>query len=47
MSYMEVLLPVLFSFIGAYVLYWVIRLGVRDGIADADERRDEPGPGPE
>jgi hypothetical protein len=28
----------------AYVFYWLIRLGVRHGIRDADERRDNPRP---
>jgi hypothetical protein len=44
---MEILLPVMFAFIGAYVLYWVVRMGVRDGIADADKRRNESGPEPD
>jgi hypothetical protein len=38
------LLPFLFALIGLYCLYWVIRMGVRDAIADADERRDGGGP---
>jgi hypothetical protein len=38
------LLPFLFAFIGLYVMYWVVRMGVRDGIADADERRKGSGP---
>lgn len=38
------LLPFLFALIGLYCLYWVVRMGVRDGIADADERRDGGGP---
>jgi hypothetical protein len=44
MGGMEILVPLMFAFIGAYVLYWVVRMGVRDGIADADERRNESGP---
>jgi len=47
MSGMEILLPVMFAFIGSYVLYWVVRMGVRDGIADADERRGGSGPEPD
>lgn len=38
------LLPFLFAFIGLYCLYWAVRTGVRDGIADADERREGGGP---
>jgi hypothetical protein len=37
------LLPFVFALIGLYLLYWVVRMGVRDGIADADERRTDPG----
>ncbi|MDN3242378.1 hypothetical protein [Glycomyces tritici] len=34
---MELLLAFVFLLIGACVMYWVVRLGVRDGIADARE----------
>ncbi|WP_198586962.1 hypothetical protein [Glycomyces xiaoerkulensis] len=39
------LIYLLFFLIACYFLYWVVRLGVRDGIADADERRDRGGSG--
>jgi len=38
------LLPFVFALIGLYCLCWVVRTGVRDGIADADERRKGAGP---
>ena len=38
------LLPFVFALIGLYLLYWVIRMGVRDAIADANERRNGLGP---
>ncbi|PRY52986.1 hypothetical protein [Glycomyces artemisiae] len=41
------LLLIVFILLGLYPLYWVVRTGVRDGIADADERRRENGGGPE
>ncbi len=32
--------------IGLYLLYWVVRSGVRDGILDAEKRRSQTeGPG--
>ncbi|HTR69992.1 MAG TPA: hypothetical protein VMH41_07155 [Mycobacteriales bacterium] len=33
------LLVLLFPAIGLYLLYWVIRLGVRHGIADQEAKR--------
>ncbi|GAA2134934.1 hypothetical protein [Glycomyces algeriensis] len=41
---MELLLFFPFLLIAAGAVYWAVRLGVRDGIADADERRDHAGP---
>lgn len=32
----EVALTLLLSVLGPYVLYWVIRLGVRHGVRDAE-----------
>lgn len=41
---MEFFLGLIFFVIGTYVMYWIIRTGVRDGIIAADELRIEPGP---
>ncbi|MFC3492465.1 hypothetical protein [Glycomyces rhizosphaerae] len=41
---MEFFLGLIFFIIGTYVMYWIVRMGVRDGIADADERRVGSGP---
>lgn len=44
MGGMELLVPVAFFIIGAYVLYWTIRYAVRHALEDADERRNGGGP---
>ncbi|MFG3341130.1 hypothetical protein [Glycomyces sp. NPDC048151] len=38
---MEIFLGLVFLFIGACVMYWVVRLGVRDGIADARDAESQ------
>jgi hypothetical protein len=44
---MELLVIIMFSAIGIYVQYWIIRLAVRHALEDADERRDGFSPDPE
>jgi len=38
----DVVVDLAFPLIGLYVLYWVVRFGVRHGIEDAWRRRDNP-----
>ncbi len=40
-EFVILLVPVILWAVGLYILYWIIRLGVRAGIVDAWHRRDE------
>jgi hypothetical protein len=42
MGGLGILVVLAFYALIAYILYWLIRLGVRHGIRDADDRRDNP-----
>jgi hypothetical protein len=45
LTFFELLVPLMTTFIGALILYLVIRLGVRHGVQDAQRRLPRPGDG--